>query len=114
MSIPRLSKCGRFIVIESLHIDRNVFEVLARWARERGLAVQDAVQLAVCAFNERNAAEMARPVVIRVHDSCSPNDPPDAFSYRPDPGMGGPAPNRLSSHCAAHESERTPPPSPAP
>ncbi len=72
MSHPSLSECGRFVVLESLHVDRDVFEALARWASEHNLGVQDAVQLALCAFNERNAAEAARPVVFRVHDSRLP------------------------------------------
>jgi hypothetical protein len=48
----RLSACGRFVVLETLHIDRKVLESLASWAAERGLRVQDAIQLAICAFNE--------------------------------------------------------------
>ena len=46
------SPCGRFIVIDSLHIDRRVLGALRSWAATRGLTVQDAIQLAICAFSE--------------------------------------------------------------
>ena len=50
--MPKLSACRRFAVLESLHIDRKVFESLESWAVVRGLRPQDAIQLAICAFNE--------------------------------------------------------------
>lgn len=46
------SLCGRFVMLDGLHLDRKVFEKLERWARERGIQVQDAVQLALCAFGD--------------------------------------------------------------
>lgn len=55
MKPTNLSECGRFVVIDALHLDRYVFEALARWATDRGLRMQDAIQLAVCAFNDRNS-----------------------------------------------------------
>jgi predicted nucleic acid-binding protein len=56
MQPPKTSPCGRFIVIDGLHLDRVVFESLATWASERGLRLQDAIQLAVCAFHEGSLA----------------------------------------------------------
>jgi hypothetical protein len=50
----RLSDCRRFVVIDALHIDRHLVEGLVRWADCRGLRLQDAIQLAICAFNESN------------------------------------------------------------
>ena len=63
MAFASVSDGGRFVVIDELHLDREVFEVLARWAADRGLRIQDAVQLALCAFNEGNAArgEVVQP-----------------------------------------------------
>jgi hypothetical protein len=49
-----ISDCGRFIVIDGLHIDRQVFSALAQWADIRGVRVQDAIQLAICAFTEHS------------------------------------------------------------
>ncbi|MDB4944543.1 MAG: hypothetical protein JWP97_4077 [Labilithrix sp.] len=72
----RLSACGRFIVLESLHIDRRVLEPLASWGARRGLRVQDAIQLAICAFND-GGEELA-------------DDPPIA----PDDGLRCVAPER--------------------
>jgi predicted nucleic acid-binding protein len=50
----KLSNSGRFVVLETLRIDRQVLERLASWAAQHGLHVQDAIQVAVCAFNEGN------------------------------------------------------------
>jgi hypothetical protein len=47
MALTRLSKTGRFVIIDGLHVDRTIFETLAGWARARNLNVQDAIQLAV-------------------------------------------------------------------
>jgi hypothetical protein len=47
-----VSECGRFVVFDALHLDRNTVEALGRWAADRGLRIQDAIQLALCAFNE--------------------------------------------------------------
>lgn len=52
MAIANVSACGRFVVVDALHLDRDVFEALARWAAGRGLQVQDAIQLALCAFRD--------------------------------------------------------------
>jgi hypothetical protein len=61
MMPARFSACGRFVVLDGLHLDRNLFESLARWAAERQLRLQDAIQLALCAFREcavdRNGAD---------------------------------------------------------
>ena len=45
---PTLSPCGRFVVLRHLHLDRDVYGVLERWAAARGLHTQDAIQLALC------------------------------------------------------------------
>jgi hypothetical protein len=47
-----LSECRRFVVVDAIHVDREVFETLAAWAVERDLGIQDALQLALCAFND--------------------------------------------------------------
>jgi hypothetical protein len=44
--------CGRFFVLDPLHVGREVLSTLAAWATERHLSVQDAVQLAIVAFTE--------------------------------------------------------------
>lgn len=43
------SGCGRFVVLEGVHLDRRVFDSFACWAEGRQLRVQDAIQLAMCA-----------------------------------------------------------------
>ena len=48
----KLSACGRFVVPDDLHIDREVFSALKRWSERRGLRAQDGVQLALVAFTE--------------------------------------------------------------
>ncbi len=48
----KLSPCGRFIVLEDLHIDREVLAALTEWSERRGLRVQDGIQLAILAFTE--------------------------------------------------------------
>lgn len=48
MTSTSVSPCGRFVVLNGLHIDRNVYEGLMRWAADRELRIQDAIQLAVC------------------------------------------------------------------
>ena len=71
-----VSECGRFVVIDALHLDRTVVETLALWASNRALGIQDAIQLALCSFNERNAERrgVGEPseTVFRVQDSCVP------------------------------------------
>ena len=46
------SLCGRFVMLDGLHLDRKVFEGLERWALERGIQLQDAIQLALCTFGD--------------------------------------------------------------
>lgn len=46
------SLCGRFVMLDGVHLDRKVFERLEGWAHERGIQIQDAIQLALCAFND--------------------------------------------------------------
>lgn len=45
------SVCGRFVVFRTLYIDRATLAPLAAWAVQRGLRVEDAIQIAVCAFD---------------------------------------------------------------
>ena len=52
MQPPKPSQCGRFIVLDGLHLDRAVVEALTTWASQNGLRLQDAIQIAVCAFND--------------------------------------------------------------
>jgi hypothetical protein len=78
MARAKASKCARFVVLDSLHIDRNVFETLAEWASRRGVRVQDAVQLALCAFNEQNreqssmAPSLRTPLPSSAYDATRP------------------------------------------
>lgn len=57
----KLSPCARFVVLDDLHIDREVFSALARWSDRRGLRVQDGVQLAILAFTEHLAHDAEPP-----------------------------------------------------
>jgi hypothetical protein len=50
MMPAKVSPCGRFVVLDDLHIDRAVFDLLTSWASERDLRIQDAIQLALCTF----------------------------------------------------------------
>jgi hypothetical protein len=52
----KVSPCGRFVVLDGLHLDRNVFEALARWASDHDLRVQDAIQFVLCIFRDRAMA----------------------------------------------------------
>ena len=52
MAPARLSPCGRFAVVDALHLDRDVFDAMAHWAADHHLGIQDALQLALCAFIE--------------------------------------------------------------
>jgi hypothetical protein len=52
MMPTKVSACGRFVVLDGLHLDRNLFESLSRWAAERHLRIQDAIQFALCVFRE--------------------------------------------------------------
>jgi hypothetical protein len=60
--LMKLSNSGRFVVLETLRIDRLVLERLAAWAAQHDLQVQDAIQVAVCAFNDGN---LRRPTISR-------------------------------------------------
>jgi len=53
MAPTNVSSCGRFVIVDALHIDRGVFEALARWGMDHGLGLQDAIQVAFCAFIDR-------------------------------------------------------------
>jgi len=57
MATTRVSDCGRFVVIERLHLDRRIFDGLRTWASPRGLPLQDALQLAACALIAEPAEE---------------------------------------------------------
>jgi hypothetical protein len=48
MTRTTMSACGRFAVLDGLHLDRNVFEFFMQCASARGLQIQDAIQLAPC------------------------------------------------------------------
>jgi len=67
MQLAKVSTCGRFVVLEGLYLDRIVFEELDQWAGEHGLRAQDAIQLALCAFNQgaRTAATATMPAADR-------------------------------------------------
>jgi len=43
-------------MLDGLHLDRKVFEKLERWAHEREIQLQDAIQLALCAFGDEALA----------------------------------------------------------
>ena len=71
------SLCGRFVMIDGLHLDRKVFEVLERWAQERGIQAQDAIQLALCAFGDEALAR-ASPRAPPPSSARMPVHPPSA------------------------------------
>ena len=48
----RPSRCGRFVVVDELYLDRTVFDALTAWALERRMRVQDAIQLALCLLHD--------------------------------------------------------------
>ena len=50
MMPTKVSPCGRFVVLDGLHLDRNLFEALAQWAAKHQLRMQDAIQFALCIF----------------------------------------------------------------
>ena len=58
-----VSVCGRFAVLDGLHLDRNVFESLKRWAATHGLQIQDAIQLALCEFRNDTLDTRSPPAV---------------------------------------------------
>jgi hypothetical protein len=68
----KVSSCGRFTVLDALHLDRQVLLELSSWAARRGLGLQDAVQLAVLSFVDQlsvtdsdpsSVVEDARPMI---------------------------------------------------
>lgn len=61
--LAKRSPCGRFAVVDHLHIDRELFEALERWASTHGLHVQDAIQIAVCALLPLGAEQHAHDVL---------------------------------------------------
>ena len=71
MQFAKFSGCGRFVVLEGLNLDRVVFEELDRWAREHGLRAQDAIQVAICAFNERCEVKLPHVSASRVRPPLS-------------------------------------------
>lgn len=52
MMPARFSACGRFVVLDGLHLDRNLFDALVQWAARHDLRLQDAIQLGLCVFRE--------------------------------------------------------------
>lgn len=52
MMSTKVSPCGRFVVLDGLHLDRSVFESLTLWAAEHQLRIQDAIQFALCIFRD--------------------------------------------------------------
>jgi hypothetical protein len=72
-----LSECHRFVVADALHVDREVFETLAEWAAEHDLRVQDAIQLAICAFNDwvRDAGPSIPSPAAPANSSQVPGEP---------------------------------------
>jgi hypothetical protein len=52
MMPTKVSPCGRFVVLDGLHLDRNLFEALTLWAEEHQLRIQDAIQFALCIFRD--------------------------------------------------------------
>jgi predicted nucleic acid-binding protein len=64
MMPAKVSPCGRFVVLDDLHIDRAVFDLLTSWASERDLRIQDAIQLALCAFGDDAVARNSGVTVL--------------------------------------------------
>lgn len=52
MMPTKVSACGRFVVLDGLHLDRNLFEALTQWAARHQLRIQEAIQLAICIFRD--------------------------------------------------------------
>lgn len=68
MMTAQPSECGRFVRLDGLYLDRRVYEATSRWSQEQQLQFQDAIQLALCAFNERQEVR-----VLLLQDSASAN-----------------------------------------
>ena len=63
MMRTNVSGCGRFVVLDGLHLDRQVFDSVVRWASEHDLRIQDAIQLALCAFGDGAFDRNGQPAV---------------------------------------------------
>ena len=61
MKLTKYSPCGRFVVVDGLYLDRDVSDALERWALDRGLCIQDAIQLALCALEDGALAQRRAP-----------------------------------------------------
>jgi hypothetical protein len=55
----RLSPCHRFVVLDDVHVDREVVFALATWSAHHGMPVQDAIQFALLSFSEMAARSVA-------------------------------------------------------
>ncbi len=82
MTRTRATGCGRFVVLDELHLDRDVYERIVRWAAQHGLRVQDAVQVALCAF----VGDASSKVRISDDNSAAAGTPP------PQPNRSEPEP----------------------
>lgn len=74
----KVSACGRFVVLDGLHLDRKVFDAIEGWARLRGLPVQDAIQVVLCAFDAgafARASEATHPSSARIIIADRPGGP---------------------------------------
>lgn len=62
MKVSRAACHAQFVVLDGVHVDRQVFASLERWASDRGLQPQDAIQLALCRLHDSALARAtARP-----------------------------------------------------
>jgi hypothetical protein len=52
MMLTKVSTSGRLVVLDGLHLNRYLFEALARWAADHDLRVEDAIQFALCIFRD--------------------------------------------------------------
>ena len=75
MTRTTVSACGRFAVLDGLHLDRNVFDFLIRWAAAHRLQIQDAIQLALCAFRD-DTRDTKRPPTVPASSSQMLAQPP--------------------------------------
>jgi hypothetical protein len=75
MTRTRVSACGRFAVLDGLHLDRNVFEFLTRWAAAHRFQIQDAIQLALCAFRD-DTLDPGSPPTVPASSSQISSEPP--------------------------------------
>lgn len=66
MTTAKTSECGRFVRLDGVYLDRRVYNALVSWSQEQQLQLQDAIQLALCAFNECHEVR-----VLQVQDTAS-------------------------------------------